>query len=372
MQTRPPTVHPQLPQGRGRAPLRLAPAAGFGSSAAVAEPADTPLPRKRGRSFARGVFLLALPPLAIALLPFWSDAHWTFDLASHFALPCMAALLGAAALMLLCLRVRSAVLLVAAASLPAYALAPLYLPSATGGLRADSPRLRVAIANAYVGNRSPQRLRAWIEQEDPDAFAVLEYTTEHQRTLAPLHGRYPHRMEAVEESPFGIALFSKLPLLEQRTTSLGAPFSTALFAVVEWNGARLALMAAHPPPPISRDYARMRDQGLAQLVAEAARMPPDRILLADCNATRWSRPLREAMAVLGLRDSAEGLGFQGSWPARLPWPLRIPIDHVLVSDGIAVTRRELGPDVGSAHLPVVAEIAIVDGRAHVAQPPSRR
>ena len=338
----------------------------------MADPEAPPLPRKPGRSFARGIFMLALPPLAIAVLPFWADAHWTFDLASHFALPCMAALLGAAALMLLCLRVRSAVLLLAAASLPAYALAPLYLPSATGALRADGPRLRVAIANAYVGNRSPQRLRAWIEQEDPDAFAVLEYTTEHQRTLAPLHARYPHRIEASEESPFGIALFSKLPLLEPSRTSLGAPFSTALFAVVEWNGARLGVIAAHPPPPISADYARMRDLGLAQLANEATRLPPARILLADCNATRWSKPMREAMEAAGLRDSAEGFGFQGSWPARLPWPLRLPIDHVLVSDGLAVTRRELGPDVGSDHLPVVAEFAIVDGRAQAAQPPSRR
>ena len=338
----------------------------------MADPQAPPLPRKPGRSFARGVFLLALPPLAVALLPLWADEHWTFDLASHFALPCMAALLGAAALMLLCLRVRTALLLVAAASLPGYALAPLYLPSATGELRADTPILRVAIANAYVGNSTPQRLRAWIDQEDPDAFAVLEYTAEHQRTLAPLHARYPHRMEAVEESPFGIALFSKLPLLEQQTTSIGAPFSKALFAVVEWNGARVGLMAAHPPPPISQDYARMRDQGLAQLATEAARMPPDRILLADCNATRWSRPLRETMAAAGMRDSAEGFGFQGSWPARLPWPLRIPIDHVLVSGELVVTRRELGPDVGSDHLPVVAEIAIAGGHADVVHPPGRR
>lgn len=337
----------------------------------MADPEAPPLPRKPGRSFARGVFLLALPPLAIALLPFWADAHWTFDLASHFALPCLLALLGAAALLLLCLRVNSAALLIAAAALPGYALAPLYLPTAASNLAADPARLRVAIANAFVGNRTPQRLRDWIEREGPDVFAVLEYTGEHQRTLAPLHARYPHRLEASEESPFGIALFSKLPLLEPRRTSLGAPFSTALFAVVEWNGARLGVIAAHPPPPISADYARMRDLGLAQIATEATGLPPARILLADCNATRWSKPMREAMATAGLRDSAEGFGFQGSWPARLPWPLRLPIDHVLVSDGLAVTRRELGPDVGSDHLPVVADVAIGAGSAASA-PSSRR
>lgn len=337
----------------------------------MADPIAPLLPRKPGRGFARSVFLLALPPLAIALLPFWADAHWTFDLASHFALPCAAALTLAAALMLLCLRVRPALFFLSAAAIPGSALAPLYLPAATRDVAADAPRLRVAIANAFVGNRSPQLLCAWIEREDPDVFAVLEYTSDHQRTLATLHRRYPHRIEASEESPFGIALFSKLPLLEPRQTSIGAPFSKALFAVMEWNGARLGLVAAHPPPPISADYARMRDQGLAQLATEAERLPPARILLADCNATRWSKPMRDAMATIGLRDSAEGFGFQGSWPVRLPWPLRLPIDHVLVSDGLAVTRRELGPDVGSDHLPVVADVAIDTGRAEAA-PSSRR
>jgi len=338
----------------------------------VADTQAPPLPRKPGRSFARGVFLLALPPLAIALLPFWADEHWTLDLASHFALPCTLALLGAATLMLLCLRVRTALCFVAVAAIPGYGLAPLYLPTTNLGLQADGPRLRVAIANAYVGNPTPQRLRAWIEQEDPDAFAVLEYTAEHQRTLAPLHPRYPHRLEASEESPFGIALFSKLPLLEPRKASIGAPFSTALFAVVEWNGARVGIMVAHPPPPISEDYARMRDDGLAQLATETANLPTDRILLADCNATRWSKPMRAAMTELSLRDSAEGLGFQGSWPARLPWPLRLPIDHVLVSTRFVVTRRDLGPDVGSDHLPVVVEVSFAEGPANLAPSPSRR
>jgi endonuclease/exonuclease/phosphatase (EEP) superfamily protein YafD len=67
--------------------------------------------------------------------------------------------------------------------------------------------------------------------------------------------------------------------------------------------------------------------------------------------------LRHFMEQNGLRDSALGFGLHPTWLSR--WlPLGIPIDQILHSDAIAVLDRRVGPDVGSDHFPVTADIAL--------------
>jgi endonuclease/exonuclease/phosphatase family metal-dependent hydrolase len=46
----------------------------------------------------------------------------------------------------------------------------------------------------------------------------------------------------------------------------------------------------------------------------------------------------------------------GSWPSWMPRSLRLPLDLVLVGKDLAVSSMALGPDAGSDHLPVIAEI----------------
>ncbi|NJM92853.1 MAG: endonuclease/exonuclease/phosphatase family protein, partial [Rhodospirillaceae bacterium] len=44
------------------------------------------------------------------------------------------------------------------------------------------------------------------------------------------------------------------------------------------------------------------------------------------------------------------------WPSMLPWPLRLPIDHVLSRGHLVVTDFSAGPEIDSDHFPVIAEI----------------
>jgi endonuclease/exonuclease/phosphatase (EEP) superfamily protein YafD len=45
-----------------------------------------------------------------------------------------------------------------------------------------------------------------------------------------------------------------------------------------------------------------------------------------------------------------------TWPTPLPAPLRVPIDTVFVGGGLSLRDLHAGPDLGSDHLPVIAEI----------------
>lgn len=337
-----------------------------------ADAAPTPKAHGPGRTISRWLWSFSLPVLAVAALPHWADRHWLLDLTSHLAMPCALALTASAVLFLLIGRKLSASCMLAFAAVCGLRLAPLYLPEPPSAAPAGATSLRVVVANACVQNPTPERLREWIEREQPDLFAVLEYSPLHQRALEPLRARYPHAVETVQSDPFGVALFSRLPLLEARRAALGSAFAQAVFAIVESGGIRIGIAVTHPPPPVSRTYSDARDLGLEQLVAELAQLPRSRILVGDLNTTRWSAAFERLLADTGLRDGCEGFGYQGSWHVALPALLRIPIDHVLVSDDLVVTRRELGPDVGSDHLPVVAEITARQGKAGSQQVPRTR
>ncbi len=52
----------------------------------------------------------------------------------------------------------------------------------------------------------------------------------------------------------------------------------------------------------------------------------------------------------------QGLRIQGTWPSFIPFFLRIPLDHLLVSDNIHIIKQEVGPPVGSDHLPILTKI----------------
>ena len=52
---------------------------------------------------------------------------------------------------------------------------------------------------------------------------------------------------------------------------------------------------------------------------------------------------------------------QPSWNARSLF-LRIPIDHIFAPPTATVVRRTIGPNVGSDHFPVEAELILPGGQ----------
>ena len=105
-----------------------------------------------------------------------------------------------------------------------------------------------------------------------------------------------------------------------------------------------------------------RERG-AELVAEWTRAEPQRrwIVVGDLNATANSAPLR-VLASAGLRDALTGLpgGTEHAFTGALD---RRRIDHVLVSDGIAVVHARIdhlrpGGRLASDHWPVVADLRL--------------
>jgi len=169
--------------------------------------------------------------------------------------------------------------------------------------------------------------------------------------------RYPFRVEHPQEDNFGIALFSRFPIDNPQLRPLAVPGLKMITGEFTLGSTPIAMAVAHPVPPAGRSLSALRNRQLVRL-AEILREFEDRevILLGDLNTSPWSPSYYRLEASAGLRNGARGFGLFPTWPPGLP-PLMIPLDHCWLSPGLRATSFEVGPRVGSDHLPVLVEIA---------------
>jgi endonuclease/exonuclease/phosphatase (EEP) superfamily protein YafD len=201
--------------------------------------------------------------------------------------------------------------------------------------------------NVKIHNDREAEAAQWIISEAPDVLTLQEYLDETHPSFRALGSVLPHGVKC--KSRRGeVALRTKLPVLAQ-----GCLAGDGLaWMQVDVNGKRVtfASMHLHWPWPF-----RQWEQ-LARLEASFAAMPQPVVLAGDFNATPWSAAVKtverqiKSKAVGGYRTTLwlDVLHNGKSWPA-------LPIDHVLLPEGMTAKSIRVGPMVGSDHLPVIVE-----------------
>lgn len=289
-----------------------------------------------------------LLPLPSHLLAASSSAlAWLLDLASHWQWLFLLGLLLAVGLATW-LDKRWAILLLAAPLpwLTASAPAP--------GSEVHGPVFSVASANVSLHNQDPQALARWLTQERPDVVIVLEVSPDYAAGLRLLTD-YPFQQLLPQYGPFGIALLSRHPLQQVQVIE-DADAIAHIQAQVQWQNQLIGLIAVHPMPPLSAHFHGVRNGLLRALARQASASKLPTVLAGDLNATPWSSAF-SGLAQHGLRRAS---GLAPTWPAALHGLLGIPLDHVLVTPHWMVVSRQVGPDLGSDHLPVLLRLSLRD------------
>jgi endonuclease/exonuclease/phosphatase (EEP) superfamily protein YafD len=135
--------------------------------------------------------------------------------------------------------------------------------------------------------------------------------------------------------------------------NLGKSGLPSIEARLDFHGREVVIIATHPVPPYGRAYADFRDTQLAALADHVQQTGDAVLLVGDLNATPWSAAMRIATrGNLGFRSLAAP--WTPTWRARSLFA--IPIDHALCTAPLVITRREVGPDVGSDHRPIVLDV----------------
>jgi endonuclease/exonuclease/phosphatase (EEP) superfamily protein YafD len=100
-----------------------------------------------------------------------------------------------------------------------------------------------------------------------------------------------------------------------------------------------------------------RNEELNALVAFSKAQQGPLIVAGDFNLTPWSEYFRDALSAAGLQDAALGFGIARSWPAQFA-PVGMRIDHCLLSPHWRSVSADVGPALGSDHLPLVADLQL--------------
>jgi endonuclease/exonuclease/phosphatase (EEP) superfamily protein YafD len=237
----------------------------------------------------------------------------------------------------------------------------------------DGHRLKVVSANLWFAAPTNQPTIEFLMASDADIVGLIEVSASWQRALAPLFAKYPYKVDCFATIPeCETVLLSKLPIKAPRAERVlgGAP--VVVGGEVDWNGKRVEVLATHLAWPFTPDYGQhwrvdpnaapvlegrlpasrqaSQAENLAQLLNT---LPPDLVVMGDFNGAPWSR-LQSAFSDATRLENAAG--WELSWPTMLPWPFRLPIDHVLSRGHLVVTGFSAGPELDSDHFPVIAEI----------------
>lgn len=281
--------------------------------------------------------------------------NWLFELTSHFKVQLAAALLVLTVLLCWGRRWRWAAWVGLACGLNGIAVGWAVRPSSPGAAP-EAPAFRLLSLNVHTANTRSDLVRTAIREGNPDVIVLLEVNDRWIQELASLRNEYPAAVLEPREDNFGIALFSRLPLQRTEILELGDVPVPSIAVEIGWGGRVLRLLGTHPVPPGSPEYAGERNRQLAA-IAEWARMQPGPVVVAgDLNATPWSPYFRALLDSGRLSSAQPDWGWYPTWPSGA-WPLRIPLDHCLVSSEVAVRRRWVGEGVGSDHFPLWVDLA---------------
>ena len=290
------------------------------------------------------------------LAGFFGGSWWVLDLFASFRHQLAAGLIICALIAVLAKWKKTAV----ATSLLAVLNLALVVPLYVGPSRPESGELRVLSFNVLASNRRVEEVIDFIRASDANVVVLHEVTSLWEDAIEEASSTFDDWSFEVTRGRAQGDLFGSLVLVEPGAVvqSFGFGFTDPrAIEILLPDG--VALLAIHPLSPASRFRAKLNDFQLQFAADWAARQNGPTIVVGDFNATPWSYPFRRLLSSADLSNSARGFGLELSYPADAIPLLRVPIDHLLFSDGLAIVDRRLGPAMGSDHFPLTVDLALL-------------
>jgi endonuclease/exonuclease/phosphatase (EEP) superfamily protein YafD len=290
------------------------------------------------------------------LIGFLGNAWWVFDLFASFRHQLAVGLILCGLALSLAKWRKSAVAVGLLAAVNIVTIVPFFI----GPSRPDTADLRILSFNILASNRRFDDVVAFIRDSDADVVILHEVTSRWERVMEEAAAIYPDFDYEITETRAGGDLFGTLAL-----TPTGAEVQSFGFGENDPRAIQIllpdgvAILGIHPLSPYTEFRAGRNDQQLEFAASWALAQDGPTVLVGDFNATPWSYPFRRLVATADLSNSMEGFGLELSYPADSNPLVRIPIDHLLYSDELAVVDRRLGPRLGSDHLSLTVDLALV-------------
>lgn len=242
--------------------------------------------------------------------------------------------------------------------------------------------LSVTSINVQFNNHNVQKIIDFLTEKNSDVVFLQELNERWIKALRPLKKLYQHEFIEDPGNQFGIGIFSKYKMENCKVVEAGDFGDPSIMADVKVKTRIVRCVNIHPVPPLDTRMLKSRNKTFAKAACIANSSLHPVIIGGDFNSTMWSTAYKRMIRRSGLKNSRKGFGIMGTWPFERPnhknfrngdkkrgtdwipsWmihghPIKLPIDHILVSPEIIVKNMSAGPNIGSDHLPVTAELQI--------------
>lgn len=289
-----------------------------------------------------------LPLLAgmglLTAAPFLGTHSMLADFFSQFLIQTLAGTFLLSALFVVTRRWRSAGLAGAALALQCAVLQPSLFP-ARAAPDVSTP-VEVLFSNVYWHNRRLGALAAEIVRLDADVVVLAELDQRSGGLLDDLADAYPFRVDCLAHWACDSAVLSRLPILEDLSDWRAERRIAMSAARLDTPFGPMAVAGVHLDQPLPPQRLWRQERQVAGLVEMLAPIDDPLLLVGDFNASPWARLMQGLAEASGLEIA---WGIEGTWPAILPWPMRIAIDHALTGRGLVLLDREVVRLPGTDH-----------------------
>lgn len=311
------------------------------------------------------VLMLFVLLAAMILASLFAEQSWFLELFSHFHVQYAIIALVFAALFILYKKPNLSLIALIIALTQTYYLYPLYMGGHDFSSYKKSDQIKVLQYNVNRNNTEVGDMARWIisNSENIDIVVLYEVTELWQDALQRIKWTYPYHISRDIRGNRKTVVLSKLLIDEMEVKTIGNEAFPTVVIRGATNGYEVpfVLYSIHPHPPILPSYAKWRNNVLVSAAeAIAKEKVSHKILIGDFNCTSFSPWFKKMSETSGLYNSNDGIGVVGTWPSFLPPVFRIGIDNMLLSDNIKVDKKELGPRIGSDHLPVITTLDLYE------------
>ena len=315
----------------------------------------------------RAALRLLLPLAAAGLLlvtafVLFARVWWVFDLFTHFRVQYFVIAVIFAMTALIVRAYPSAAVFAAIALGHGLVIKNLWLGDSDSRPDGSGMPLRVITANVWNPNRTPEKVLDFVRRQEGDIVILIDAEREYWHpVLAEVAALYPHRAPETWSQGGPIILFSRFPVLRHEKIHPPRGQRPYLEVDIAVDERTITVLGVHPASPTvtDPDESHQRNHSLNHIGRNIEDRIRPLIVAGDFNTTPWSPHFRDLIAASGLRNAAEGHGLIATWPRQF-WPVRVPIDHVLIRGPFAVQSMTRGPSIGSDHFPVIADLRLLD------------
>lgn len=224
---------------------------------------------------------------------------------------------------------------------------------------AKKSSVKILLSNVLTSNPLHFKAVNILKQNKPDIVVLEETNKDWLKSFRTIEKVYKYSVKVPRNDNFGIALYSKYPLINTKVDYWGSSYKKPVILTnIKLNGKIIKIAAVHPTPPKNPECFNSRNLTFERLSRWVKSDKTPTIVIGDMNASMFSPSYKRLVRASSLANSRQGYGLYPSWSVVLPEFLRVSIDNILYSKDFSVQKFRTLSSIGSDHLPVYAELSI--------------